>query len=84
MPKISSRQRSSPKFAAGVVDSIFEGVSASAEQGYRDFLAGSVDYLSQRYPDRWGITLFDRAVRLNVGWVECVILRPEHLRVLVK
>jgi hypothetical protein len=40
-------------------------------------------HLASRHNDRWGVTLFDWGVRLNVGWVECLVLRSGGLRVLV-
>jgi hypothetical protein len=44
---------------------------------------GAIRYLASRHNDRWGVTLFDWGVRLNVGWVECLVLRSGGLRVLV-
>ncbi len=53
-------------------------------RAYRKFLREAVIHLSGRYPDRWGITLLDWGVRLNIGWVECLVLGDGHLRVLVE
>jgi hypothetical protein len=50
-----------------MVDSIFEGTSRDAKQSYCEVLAASIAYLSQHYPDRWGVTLREYGVRLNAG-----------------
>ena len=80
------KKRAHPRGARQVVDSIFEAVSANAKQSYCKFLGSSIVYLAQHYPDRWGVTLLEdrRTVRLNAGMgVECLILNPGWLRVLV-
>ena len=84
MPIVGPQQRSDPKFASGVIDSVFEGVSGVAKRAYRQFLTAAIDYLAQRHPDRWGVTLFSWGVRLNVGWVECLVLDSGALRVLIE
>ena len=51
-----------------------------------EFLARAITFLSRHFPDRWGVTLLEHkdVVRLNVGWVECLVLHPGGLRVLVE
>jgi hypothetical protein len=69
-----------------MVDSIFEGISGDAKQSYCEFLAASIDYLSQHHGDRWGVTLREdtNVLRLNAGIVEGLILYSGGLRVLVE
>ena len=83
MPQLSPIERSDPRVAGEVIRRIFAGKPHGAEQAYREFLAASVRYLSKAYPDHWGITLFYSTVRLNVGWVEFLVLDRETLKVLV-
>ena len=80
----SPQQRSDSEFAREVVATVFEGTPGSARGSYRKFLTASVDYLSQHHPDRWGVTLLGRGVRLNAGWVECLVLHHGGLRILVE
>jgi len=47
------------------------------------FLHDSIKFLSHSYNDRWGITLFGDAIRLNVGWVQVLFLRSDGLYILV-
>jgi hypothetical protein len=67
-----------------VIASVFERTSGAAKQAYIEFLAAAIEYLSIRHQDRWGVTLFEWGVRLNVGWVECLVLHSKGLRVLVE
>jgi hypothetical protein len=76
--------RSDLKTAQDVIELVFDGHSARCKRDYNEFLAGAIQYLSLHYGDRWGVTLFSWGVRLNVGWVECLVLRSDGLRVLVK
>jgi hypothetical protein len=85
MPGPTAQQRSDPAAVRRMVDSIFEGTSGDAKQSYCKFLAASIAYLSEHYPDRWGVTLREYGVRLNAGWVESLVLRQGgRLRVLVE
>jgi len=80
------KRRADPRVARRVVNSIFETTPADAKQSYCRFLGASIAYLAQHYPDRWGVTLLEDKdiVRLNAGMgVECLILSPGWLRVLV-
>jgi hypothetical protein len=70
--------------ARNVLESVFKGYSARSRRDYEEFLADSIQYLSQHHADRWGASLFPWGVRLNVGWVECLVLSSDGLRVLAK
>ena len=83
MTRTSAKQRTDPAVAREVIDSVFVGTPNGPKRRYQDFLRASVNYLSQQHSDRWAITLFGWGVRLNVGWVECLILRHNGLRILV-
>jgi 5-methylcytosine-specific restriction endonuclease McrA len=84
MTRISAQQRSDPETAREIIDAVFLGTPNGAKRSYYKFLAAAIKYLSRRHRDRWGITLLGWGVRLNVGWVECLILHPKGLSVLVK
>ena len=84
MPRISVKNRSDPETARQVIESVFERVPGSAKQSYIEFLAASVEYLSSHHRDNWGITLFGWGARLNVGWVECLVLHRGGLNTLVE
>src|SRR5271157_4181574 len=84
MTRTVAEIRADPVAAREVIGSVFERAPVAAKQAYIDFLSAAIDYLSQRHPDRWGVTLFDWVVRLNVGWVECLVLHSGGLRVLVE
>ena len=75
--------KSDPKAAQAVVDSIFQGVSTHAKESYLRFLATSIQRLAPDHSDRWGTTLFEWGIRLNVGWVECLVLHPDGLNILL-
>jgi 5-methylcytosine-specific restriction protein A len=83
MPETRKEIRSDPVAAGEVIDSVFEQTPGAAKRSYLEFLAASIEYLSEHHADRWGVTLFDWGLRLNAGWVECLVLRPGDLRVLV-
>jgi hypothetical protein len=76
--------RSELTTAREVIESVFERIPGGAKESYIDFLAGAIKYLSLRHADRWGVTLFPWGVRLNVGLVECLVLRSGALRILVE
>ena len=83
MTRTNAQQRSDPAVARGVIDWVFGGTPSGAKRRFHDFLKASVRYLSQQHSDRWEITLFGWGLRLNVGWVECLILHLSGLRLLV-
>jgi len=78
------QSRQDPKTAQSVVDSIFREAGDRSKQAYLKFLLTSIQMLSGEHADRWGITLWPRRIRLNVGWVECLILNKYELSVLVQ
>ena len=49
----------------------------------RKFLVGDIRYLNVRHNDRWGVTLYGWGVRLNVGWVNCLVLSSKGVDVLL-
>jgi hypothetical protein len=81
--KPASLDKSDAKAAHSVIDSVFQGFSADAKESYLQFLATSIERLSPEHSDRWGTTLFEWGIRLNVGWVECLVLHPDGLNVLL-
>src|SRR5260370_26809477 len=83
MAELTAQERSDPIVAERVLGRLFEESSSATKQGFLEFLAAAVEHLSQHHSDRWGITLFSDLVRLNTGMVECLVLHPEGLRVLV-
>jgi hypothetical protein len=84
MQRIGTKERSEPKAAADVIENIIGGTPASAKESYLKFLAASIGFLSDRYPYRWGVTLFGQTIRLNAGPVECLTLYRAGLNVLVE
>lgn len=83
MSRISVEDRADPAVADEVIRAVFGKVSGSAMRSYIDFLVGDIRHLVSHYNDRWGITLFGWGLRLNVGWVECLVLHSGGLRVLI-
>jgi hypothetical protein len=81
---ISKQGRSDPAVVRDVIDLIFEQSPSESKQTGIEFLAEEIEYLSLRHPDRWGVTLFEWGMRLNIGWVECLVLHSSGLRVLAE
>jgi hypothetical protein len=81
--KAASLDKSDAKAAQSVIESIFQGISADAKESYLQFLATSIEGLAPEHSDRWGTTLFEWGIRLNVGWVECLVLHPDGLNILL-
>jgi len=52
---MTAQERSDPSKTAEILDSFFKGKPESDRQNYLKFLADDIEFLSQRYPDRWGI-----------------------------
>ena len=67
--RITAQQRSDPAIARAVIKSVLAATPGDSRRSYLEFVEGDAEYLAQRYGDRWGITLFEWCVRLNVGWV---------------
>jgi|GEM_PF-3480928 len=84
MGMLSAKSRSDPAVAADVFQRIFAKASLTSKRSYIRFFAEGLAYLFQRHPDRWGVTLSDWGMRLNVGWVECLVLHSGGARVLVE
>lgn len=84
MHRIRSQDRSDPAVAREVIESVFEHTPGASERSYIEFLGAAIEYLSLRHGDNWGVTLFGWGVRLNVGWVECLVLHSAGLRILVE
>lgn len=80
----NSGDRFDPQSAEAVIEDLLDGERSSI-QAYLRILAFDIGTLSsQQREDRWGISLFATVVRLNVGWVECVILQAGEVRLLVR
>ncbi|NDJ12862.1 MAG: hypothetical protein EBY17_16960 [Acidobacteriia bacterium] len=78
-----SIRRSDPVFAEAVLDLVFEGTGEATMSLCLNFFRDRLRNLARAYPDRWAVTLFDWGVRVNVGWVECLVLHAGGLRILV-
>ena len=83
MAELTAFERSDTVVAQKVLGRLFDEASSTVSRQYLEFLAGAIEHLSQHHPDRWGVTLFSSLVRLNAGMVECLVLHPHGLRVLV-
>ncbi len=66
-----------------MIEGLLASADAEGKRAFYRFLASGIDYLAQHYPAHWGVTLFADAVRLNGGWVECLVLDSEGVVVLV-
>jgi len=84
MPGFSHEERADSTIASQVVDSIFGASPAAIRRPFLEFLGDSIDYVARRTNDRWGVTLFLLDIRLNVGWVECLVLSKGGMRVLLE
>ena len=76
--------RSDPDTAEATIRAVFAQASGDSMDSYLALLVEVIDFLSSHYSDRWGITLFEWGLRLNVGWVECLVLHSQGLRILVE
>lgn len=83
MTRKTVQDRLDPAVAEAVIGEVFRGSPGSAKQTYIEFLIEDIKYLNSRHNNRWGVTLFGWGLRLNVGWVECLVLHPRGLRVLL-
>jgi len=83
MPRVTAKDRKDPDVAGEVLETVFAGASHASRRSFFDFLAKDVEILASEHNDRWGIPLFDWGLRLNVGWVQCLVLDSGALRVLV-
>lgn len=79
----NSFDRWEPESARAVIENLL-GCERSSIQAFLRILAFDIDTFSlQRRDNHWGLSLFSNALRLNVGWVECVILGSRGVRLLV-
>lgn len=83
MKSIDPKLRADAGKAKSVIIEVFKGSEPSGMRGYLTFLHDSIKFLSTSHNDSWGITLFGDGIRLNVGWVEVLVLREDGLDVLV-
>jgi|ERR1017187_203207 hypothetical protein len=83
MRRIAVQERKDRAAAETVIHEVFGKATASARQSYIKFLVGDIKYLTSRHNDRWGVTLYGWGVRLNVGWVNCLVLSSRGLDVLL-
>jgi hypothetical protein len=81
---IDAKQRANAGEASFIIKNIFAGLPPGTMRNFLKFLSASLKYLSSNYGDRWGITLFKDGLRLNVGWVEVIVLKSNALNVLVE
>jgi hypothetical protein len=84
MKSIDPKLRADAGKAKSVIIEVFKGSEPSGMRGYLTFLHDSIKFLSTSHNDSWGITLFGDGIRLNVGWVEVLVLREDGLDVLVE
>jgi hypothetical protein len=84
MKSIDPKLRADAGKAESVITGIFRESRPSAMRNCLRFLHDSIEFLSSTHSDGWGITLFDDGFRLNVGWVEALVLRKNGLDVLVE
>lgn len=82
-PTSGKRIRTDPTAAEGIIRSFFQAAETEQLRSYVRFLADDASFLGERSPDGWGVTLLQELVRLNVGWVECLVLGSSVVRVLV-
>ena len=80
---MAGQERADPVAADEVIQAVFARTPGGARQSYIEFLVGAIRHVASRDNDRWGVTLFDWGARLNVDWVECLVLHSGGLRVLV-
>jgi len=69
--------RADPRMAREIYERLLGPINTPAAQALLRFSAASTDYLERYHPERWSVTLFAELFRLNGGWVECLVLRPE-------
>ena len=76
--------RGSADAARAVMHSLLQAAPAAARREVLRFLAESVRDAAAADNARWAVKLEPDHVRFNVGQTESVVLRPDHLAVLVK
>jgi hypothetical protein len=84
MTNIDPKLRADAGKAKSVITGIFRESRPIAMRSCLTFLHDSIKFLSSFYADKWGITLFADGFRLNVGWVEVLVLSKDGFLVLVE
>ena len=84
MPDFTPEQRADPVEAGAVLDTILGDSSTPVRRAFLEFLARSIEWAAYESNDRWGVTLHRRRLRLNMGWVECVVAFEDGINVLVE
>jgi hypothetical protein len=70
------------QLAAPIIESLFDNTHArSLVMG---LLSDDIRQVASIANDRWGVTLFANGFRLNVGWVECLVVTADDVRLLVE
>lgn len=65
------------------IDSWFGNCPDTERDACLCFFAASLGFLDERFTDRWAITFKPTHIRLNVGWVESIVLNASGMSVLV-
>jgi hypothetical protein len=75
--------RSSAAAAEAVIETLLADAPKRGRQAVLQFLAGSMAYVTETQPERWGVTLEPGYVRFNAGQTESVVLWSGEVQVLV-
>jgi hypothetical protein len=81
---LTTTERADPRVAGATIERLLGPFDNPAATAFLQFLSTLIDYLEEHHPERWSVTLFEDAIRLNGGWVECLVLHTAGVRVLVK
>jgi hypothetical protein len=73
---VSKEWRSDSEAARAVFGKVFESIAPGDRRRWEVFLSDSIAYAAERYPDRWGISLFPEFLRFNVGQTESIVIYP--------
>ncbi len=75
-----SPNRTNPGAAGGIIERILP--DERSRRSALLFLAGGIQYAHSLRPDRWGVTLKDGLVRLNVGRIETLAINQDWVHVI--
>jgi hypothetical protein len=67
-----------------VIEEVFRGLQDEVKVGILGALAEDIDHIASSHNDRWGVTVLPWGFRLNVGWVNCFIVSPQGLLLLLE
>ena len=84
MASSTALDRGSTLVAGSVVDRLTEAADVASRMAALRHLSSSIRWAAANAPDRWGLTLDPRFIRLNIGQVESVVVRAEGISVLVE